>query len=107
MPAFTGGDAESPRSISIGLTETDSAAPVVSIAWTAEGLSTEGFPVVTPRVDSARTGTGGCPLAASDKPSVAVAARNAAKTGDKRILFRLVDTSTHHALSKAGPTKQQ
>jgi hypothetical protein len=42
-----------------------------------------------------------------DNPSVAVAAKNATKIGEKRILFGLVDTSTHHALSKAGPTKQQ
>jgi hypothetical protein len=42
-----------------------------------------------------------CPLAELDKPKVAEAARNATITGDKRMMFKLVGISTHHAPPKA------
>ncbi len=76
------------------------AAPIV---FTVEVLSA----VAERAAACTRAGSGVSPLAVLDKPSVAIAAKTATKTGEKRILFGLVDTSTHHVLSKAGPTKQQ
>jgi hypothetical protein len=47
-----------------------------------------------------------CPLAEFDKPSEADAAKKATSRGDKRVVFKLFSTTTHHILLKAGQIGQ-